>query len=58
MLRSPFALQVICFFNYIDRVAEGLGVDPEDWMKPTPSEWRQRKAKEYEPTQNKRPPRS
>jgi uncharacterized peroxidase-related enzyme len=39
------ATQVIGYFNYINRIAEGLGVDPEDWMKPTPSEWRQRKAK-------------
>ncbi len=28
-----------------NRIAEGLGVDPEDWMKPAPSEWRERKAK-------------
>jgi uncharacterized peroxidase-related enzyme len=42
------AVQVIGYFNYINRVAEGLGVDPEDWMKPTPSEWHERKANEYE----------
>ena len=39
------AVQVIGYFNYINRIAEGLGVDPEDWMKPAPSEWRERKAK-------------
>lgn len=39
------AVQVIGYFNYINRVAEGLGVDPEDWMKPTPVEWRRTKAK-------------
>ena len=42
------AVQVIGYFNYINRVAEGLGVDPEDWMKPAPAEWHERKAKEYE----------
>lgn len=38
------AVQVIGYFNYINRVAEGLGVDPEPWMKPTPAEWRQKKS--------------
>ena len=41
------AVQVIGYFNYIKRVAEGLGVEPELWMKPTPAEWRQRKAKDF-----------
>lgn len=39
------ATQVVAYFNYINRIAEGLGVDPEDWMKPTPSEWRRKKAR-------------
>jgi uncharacterized peroxidase-related enzyme len=39
------AVQVIGYFNYINRVADGLGVDPEDWMRPGPAEWRRRKAK-------------
>lgn len=26
------AVQVISYFNYINRVADGLGVDLEDWM--------------------------
>ena len=40
------AVQVIGYFNYINRVAEGLGVDAESWMKPSRSEWRQQAAKE------------
>ena len=38
------AVQVIGYFNYINRIAEGLGVDPEDWMRLAPSEWRRKKA--------------
>lgn len=38
------AVQVIGYFNYINRVADGLGVDPEEWMTPGPGEWRARKA--------------
>lgn len=26
------AVQVCAFFNYINRIAEGLGVDPEPWL--------------------------
>ncbi len=26
------AVEVIAYFNYITRVADGLGVDAEDWM--------------------------
>ena len=26
------AVQVVAYFNYINRIAEGLGVDPEDWL--------------------------
>ncbi len=25
-------VQVVAYFNYINRVAEGLGVPPEDWI--------------------------
>ena len=28
--------QTIAYFNYINRVADGLGADLEDWMKPSP----------------------
>jgi hypothetical protein len=27
---------VTAYFNYINRVADGLGVDLEDWMPPKP----------------------
>jgi uncharacterized peroxidase-related enzyme len=30
------AVEVISFFNYINRVADGLHVDVEDFMKPYP----------------------
>jgi uncharacterized peroxidase-related enzyme len=26
------ATQVISYFNYINRIADGLGVDPEEWL--------------------------
>lgn len=29
------AVQVCAYFNYINRVAEGLGVDPEPWLDET-----------------------
>lgn len=25
-------VQVVAYFNYINRIAEGLGVSPEDWI--------------------------
>ncbi|MGI9015378.1 MAG: hypothetical protein ACR2GY_14190 [Phycisphaerales bacterium] len=33
------ATQVIGYFNYINRIADGLGVDPEPWMLPTREVW-------------------
>ncbi len=30
------AVQVISYFNYINRIADALGVDPEEFMQPTP----------------------
>ncbi len=39
------AAQVISYFNYINRMADGLGVDAEPWMgKLDPGEWRRTKA--------------
>ena len=30
------AIQVIAYFNYINRIAEGVGTDPEpEWQPPT-----------------------
>lgn len=28
------AVQVIGYFNYINRIAHGLGVEPEGWIRP------------------------
>lgn len=41
------AAQVIGYFNYINRIADGLGVDPEPWMTPSHDEWSRRKAKDW-----------
>ncbi len=32
------ATQVICYFNYINRIADALGVEPEEFVHP----WEQR----------------
>ncbi len=37
------ATQVIGFFNLINRIAEGLGVDPEPWMEIPEAQWKQEK---------------
>jgi len=42
------AAQVISYFNYINRIAGGLGVDPEPGMTPAIQEWRTRKTSNYE----------
>jgi len=39
------AVQVISYFNYINRVADGLGVDAEEWMDVDEAEWQERKAR-------------
>ena len=41
------ATQVIGYFNYITRVAQGLGVDHETWMETPLDEWRRNKGREY-----------
>jgi uncharacterized peroxidase-related enzyme len=30
------AVQIISYFNYINRIADALGCDPEPWMKRNP----------------------
>lgn len=42
------AVQVIGYFNYINRVADGLGVDPEDWMEPSREDWEKRRPRDWE----------
>ena len=39
--------QVISYFNYINRIAEGLGVDHEAWMTLSVEEWLTRKRSDY-----------
>ena len=41
------ATQVIGYFNYINRIADGLGVDPEDWMTLPRDKWLADKASNY-----------
>lgn len=41
------AVQVVSYFNYINRIADGLGVDPEEWMTPGLEEWHRRKGRDY-----------
>lgn len=41
------AAQVIGYFNYINRIANSLGVDPEDWMTPSREVWLQRKGRDW-----------
>ncbi len=41
------AVQVIGYFNYINRVADGLGVDDEPWMKPSREQWDRRRGRDY-----------
>ena len=37
------AAQVIAYFNYINRIADGLGVDLEDWMTLSLDQWKEQK---------------
>ena len=41
------ATQVIAYFNYINRIAEGLGVDDEKWMDLPKDEWHDKKGSDY-----------
>jgi uncharacterized peroxidase-related enzyme len=41
------AAQVVGYFNYINRIADGLGVDPQDGMQPGDKEWRDAKGRDY-----------
>jgi len=45
------AVQVIGYFNYINRLADGLGVDLEPWMtSPTRQEWLARRGDRLRPS--------
>ena len=37
------ATQVISYFNYINRIADGLGVDMEGWMTSSEESWKSEK---------------
>ena len=39
------AVQVIGYFNYINRIAEGLGVEAEEWMSIDRDDWLAKKAR-------------
>ncbi|MCH8924042.1 MAG: hypothetical protein IIA67_12940 [Planctomycetes bacterium] len=41
------AAQVVSYFNYINRIADGLGVDDEESMTLGREEWLRRKGKDY-----------
>jgi uncharacterized peroxidase-related enzyme len=41
------ATQVIGYFNYITRIAQGLGVDHEIWMSVPYEEWVAQKGRNY-----------
>jgi uncharacterized protein YciW len=41
------ATQVISYFNYINRIADALGVAPESWMPASPDEWHASRGRDY-----------
>jgi len=45
--KITIAAQVIGYFNYINRVADGLGVDHEDWMDIPEAKWKEQKADDW-----------
>ena len=40
-------VQVTAYFNYINRIADGLGVDDEAWMELPHDEWQRAKGTDY-----------
>ncbi len=42
-LQITIATQVVAYFNYINRMADGLGVDLEDWMTLPIDDWLRKK---------------
>ena len=42
------AVQVVGYFNSINRVADALGVDPEPWMTLDRDQWLARKARDWQ----------
>jgi uncharacterized protein YciW len=42
------AAQVISYFNYINRIAEGLGVDDELWMNMPRDQWHACRAHDWQ----------
>ena len=41
------ATQVISYFNYINRIADGLGVDDESWMTIGREQWNAHRGRDY-----------
>lgn len=41
------AVQVISYFNYINRIADGLGTDPEPDMTPDRATWDRERGRNY-----------
>ncbi len=41
------AVQVISYFNYINRIADALGVDSEPWMTMSKEDWLASKARDW-----------
>ena len=42
------AAQVIGYFNYINRLSDALGVDPEPWMSLPRAQWLKEKGRDYQ----------
>ncbi len=36
------ATQIVAYFNYINRIADALGTDVEDFFPPKPSDWKKK----------------